>query len=64
MIYADEGVTNGMPVANPLDLGTMLNGIQTYFNAMGTKAVEFENMDAGDNDNILQFALFGELVYG
>ena len=63
-IFTGETNNAGMPEFWELDLDKMLKGIRKYFEEMGARAVDFENMDAGDNDNVLQFALFGELVYG
>lgn len=45
-----------------LTVEKMLKGIAWFISTRGIDA--FENHDAGDADCIVQYALFGELVYG
>mgnify|MGYP003109937011 CR=1 FL=1 len=41
------------------------NSVQVYFDgARRDTALDLGNIDAGDADNIIQYALFGKLVYG
>ena len=41
----------------------LLKGLNLYFNSRNAKQ-EIEDMDAEDGDMILQYALFGEVIYG
>ena len=46
-----------------LNAENMVKGYGLYCEAKN-KIVSHDNMDAGDYDSILQYALFGELIYG
>jgi len=46
-----------------LTLEMMIKGLYLYYSKY-KKPEAIEDMDAGDYDSILQYALFGELVYG
>ena len=48
--------------SNSLYKRKFLKGCQQYANRYGK--FEFENFDADDYDQILQYALFNEIVYG
>lgn len=45
-----------------LDMDMLLKGYKLYFENGGD--LDSDNMDANDADAILQYALFGELIYG
>lgn len=52
-----------------LTLGKFLNGVKLYFEQgchvqVEDNAIEIGDIDAGDADCIVQFALFGEAVFG
>jgi hypothetical protein len=50
-----------------LDAEKLKKGLEMYFSDCGENSeVSFDagNIDAGDADSIIQYALFGELVYG
>ena len=46
-----------------LNAENMVKGYGLYCESKG-KIVSHDDMDAGDYDSILQYALFGELIYG
>lgn len=64
--YAHEVITKGGTLvivdddgkAHTLTLKKFLKGIELYGN------FDFENYDASDADSVVQFALFGKLIYG
>lgn len=46
-----------------LNYDKLLKGLNLYFNSRNAKQ-EIEDMDADDGDMVLQYALFGEVIYG
>lgn len=61
-IHIDEPIDASDHIIYKLDKQRLINGIQLYANIFNK--LEFDNMDAGDYDNILQLALFKEIIFG
>ena len=60
-----EGVDCGVGCPSPytVTLNSILDGLSSYYqNSNNPMAIE--DMDAGDYDAVLQYAIFGDVVYG
>jgi len=66
LLYEDEEEDNeGNPLAHTLTLKKFLKGLDDYCaNSNKTPDGLAEDFDACDADNIVQYAIFGQVVYG
>ena len=62
---SEEEDDNGNPVEYVLTLSAFIHGVEKAAIWASMSVNDFyENHDASDADNVIQFALFGKLVYG
>ena len=65
LVDAEEDDKNGIPVKYILTLSAMIRGIQMFCDIHGKNYnIVCEDYDALDADCMVQYALFGKLVYG
>jgi hypothetical protein len=65
LVDAEENDENGIPVEYILTVAAMIRGIQMFCDIHGKSYnIVCEDYDAADADCMVQYALFGKLVYG
>lgn len=65
LVDAEEDDENGIPVEYILTLDDMIRGIQMFCEIHGKHYnILRDDYDASDADCMVQYALFGDLVYG
>jgi hypothetical protein len=63
--YGHEVLTRGGSVIVVDDEGGKHElTLKKVVEAIGKEGIDFDNYDAGDADNVVQRALFGEVIYG
>ncbi len=65
LVDAEEDDEHGVPVEYMLTLSALIRGIQMFCDIHGKNYnIIHDDYDASDADCMVQYALFGKLVYG